>query len=51
MAGFHRFQEVMALEPDIVDAEDVVPDWPIKGEIASRIFPLPMLMIKISYLV
>lgn len=34
MAGFHRFQEVMAVEPDIVDAEDVVPDWPIKGEIA-----------------
>ena len=24
----------MAVEPDIVDAEDVVPDWPIKGEIA-----------------
>ena len=33
MAGFYRFREVMSLEPEIVDADDAVPEWHIKGEI------------------
>lgn len=33
MAGFYRFREIMALEPEIVDADDAVPEWDIKGEI------------------
>ena len=33
MAGFYRFREIMSLEPEIVDAEDAVPEWQIKGEI------------------
>ena len=36
MAGFYRFQEVMQIEPDIVDANDTVDDWPIKGEIVFK---------------
>ena len=33
MAGFYRFREIMSLEPEIVDADDAVPEWHIKGEI------------------
>lgn len=36
MAGFYRFQEVMKLEPEIVDAPDAVDDWPIKGEVVFK---------------
>lgn len=39
LTGFYRFQEVMRIEPDIVDAQDTVDDWTIKGEVVFRAFP------------
>ena len=36
MAGFRRFRELMAVEPDIADAPDATPLPPVKGDIVFR---------------
>lgn len=33
MAGFYRFHEIMAIEPEIIDAQDAICDKQIQGEI------------------
>src|SRR5690606_28114387 len=36
MAGFKRFQELLAVEPDVADAPDAVPAGPFRGDIEFR---------------
>lgn len=36
MAGFKRFQELLAIEPDVADAPDAVAAGPFKGDIEFR---------------
>jgi len=36
MAGFKRFQELLAVEPDVADAPDAVPADPFRGDIEFR---------------
>lgn len=36
MAGFKRFRELLAVEPDVADAPDAVPAGPFRGDIEYR---------------